>query len=169
MDKCNSRKKDRSVWFSEMCTISSYDVKKNITFGLEKDSLNSVNKLIELFSLEDKINRYPHELSSGQMQKVAIARTLLIQPKILLLDEPFSNLDLIAKSKLRTEIKKSLKILSITVFIVTHDIFDALDICDEIIFINNGELIETLASSSDVKNLSDIQTKKLPKAYDRSG
>ena len=112
-------------------------VKKNITFGLESDSLNSVNKLIELFSLEDKINRYPHELSSGQMQRVAIARTLAVQPKILLLDEPFSNLDLIAKSKLRTEIKKIAKILSITVFIVTHDIFDALDICDEIIFLNN--------------------------------
>lgn len=133
-------------------------VKKNITFGLEKDSLNSVNKLIELFSLEDKINRYPHELSSGQMQRVAIARTLAVQPKILLLDEPFSNLDLIAKSKLRTEIKKIAKILSITVFVVTHDIFDALDICDEIIFINNGELIET-CSSSDVKNLSDIKLK----------
>ena len=70
----------------------------------------------------------------------------------------FSNLDLIAKSKLRTEIKKIAKILSITVFIVTHDIFDALDICDEIIFINNGELIET-CSSSDVKNLSDIKLK----------
>ena len=84
--------------------------------------------------------------------------TLAVQPKILLLDEPFSNLDLIAKSKLRTEIKKIAKILSITVFIVTHDIFDALDICDEIIFINNGELIET-CSSSDVKNLSDIKLK----------
>lgn len=133
-------------------------VKNNITFGLGSDNINSLNKLIELFSLEDKINRYPHELSSGQMQRVAIARTLAVQPKILLLDEPFSNLDLIAKSKLRTEIKKIAKILSITVFIVTHDIFDALDICDEIIFINNGELTET-CSSSDVKNLSDIKLK----------
>lgn len=134
--------------FQDYALFPHLTVSENIRFGVEKNETENTQKLIELIKLSGKENNYPHELSSGQKQRVAIARTLAVQPKILLLDEPFSNLDVLTKSTLRKEIRKIAKLLSLSILFVTHDIYDAIDIADEILFFKNGHLIKQCETES---------------------
>ena len=134
--------------FQNYALFPHLTVKQNIQFGVEKIEYDSTLKLIELMDLEEKEHRYPHELSSGQKQRVAIARTLAVKPKLLLLDEPFSNLDLLTKSTLRKEIRKIAKLLSLSVMFVTHDLYDAVDIADEILFLSDGRIVQECDTAS---------------------
>ncbi|WP_206076351.1 ATP-binding cassette domain-containing protein [Marinitoga lauensis] len=94
--------------------------------------------MLELVGLIGYENRYPHELSGGQQQRVALARTLATEPKLLLLDEPFSNLDENLKDKIRNDLKEILKKANITTILVTHDKYDALSLANKIITLENG-------------------------------
>ncbi len=116
----------------------------NIAYGLKLRRLpkqeirRRVKAVMELLGLEGLENRYPHQLSGGQQQRVALARAIVINPSLLLLDEPLSNLDAKIRISVRTEIKKLQKKLKITTIYVTHDQEEALVISDRIAVLNQG-------------------------------
>jgi iron(III) transport system ATP-binding protein len=95
--------------------------------------------MLSLVNLPHKEDSYPHELSGGEQQRVALARTLVLEPDLLLLDEPFSNIDAGLKASIRTELKRILTETNSTCLIVTHDLEDAKAIADQIIDISNPE------------------------------
>ena len=102
------------------------------------DIRNSVDRVLEITHLSQYANRYPNELSGGQQQRVALARALVAEPKLLLLDEPLSNLDAKLRESMRFEIKEIQQKLGITVVYVTHDQTEAMAMSDRIFLINRG-------------------------------
>ena len=93
-------------------------------------------------SLADKAQAYPHELSGGQQQRVALARAMAPEPDLILLDEPFSNLDIDLRERLATEMRDILKANNVTALLVTHDQFEAFAIADHIGVMNDGRIIQ---------------------------
>ncbi len=123
-------------------------VYENVAYGLKvrglpKDEIDrKVRRTLSMLGLKGMENRYPHQLSGGQQQRVALARALVVEPRVLLLDEPLSNLDARLRLKLRGEIKKIQKELGITAIYVTHDQEEALAIADRLAVINFGKVVE---------------------------
>ncbi len=117
--------------------LNLYD---NIIFNLEKKYLSKLEYILKLTGLKFLINRYPHEVSGGEQQRACIARALIREPDLLLLDEPFSNLDATIKDSVREEISKIVKETETTTILVTHDIKDALNISDRILIFKAGVL-----------------------------
>ncbi|UCH57188.1 MAG: ABC transporter ATP-binding protein, partial [Candidatus Bathyarchaeota archaeon] len=118
---------------------------ENVAFGLNfrkdvgrEERERRVQETLKLVGLEGLERRFPSQLSGGQQQRVALARALVIEPRVLLLDEPLSNLDAKLRVQMRTEIKRIQKRLGITAIYVTHDQEEALSISDEIAIINLG-------------------------------
>lgn len=130
--------------FQDYALFPHLTVEKNIAFGLtgkkKRDAHEIVKKMIELVELEGLERRYPHELSGGQKQRVALARALAPSPHLLLMDEPFSNLDAELKYSMRFEIRRILKKANIATIFVTHDQKDALAIADKIIVMSEGKV-----------------------------
>jgi NitT/TauT family transport system ATP-binding protein len=106
-------------------------------------------KYLDLVGLSDHYDKYPTQLSGGQQQRVGITRALSIDPEILLMDEPFSNLDEITAESLRTELIDIWQKLNKTVFFVTHDINEAVELSDRILMLGNGEIYGDLEVSLD--------------------
>ena len=119
-------------------------VEKNIAYGLAHLSRNKRNAVIEeyleLIHLPKAKKRYPHELSGGERQRIALVRALAPNPKMLLLDEPFSNLDIGLKSKLRKEIRSILHAKNMTAILVTHDEHDAQCFGNETLIMRKGAI-----------------------------
>lgn len=121
-------------------------VEKNIRYGLKmqkkpKEKRDAkVQFLLDLLQLRGLENRYPSELSGGQQQRVAIARALATEPKLLLLDEPLSNLDMQLKFEMRNELSKLLKEFKTTALHVTHDPLEAYALADKILILRNGHI-----------------------------
>jgi len=119
-------------------------VEKNIAFGLRKNSAKSrretVSELLQLLGLSGKNKRFPHQLSGGERQRVALARALAPQPHLLLLDEPFSSLDMRLKQSVRDETREILARRGTSVVFVTHDTEDALAIADQIVVMRKGQV-----------------------------
>lgn len=111
--------------FQDYALFPFMTVTQNIRFALKKNDAISFKELVQLTRLEGLENRYPHELSGGQQQRVAVARTLASNPKILLMDEPFSNLDAALVREIRSELRQIIKNWNLTTIIVTHSIEDA--------------------------------------------
>ena len=109
------------------------NVLENIKFNLNKIDDDELTKLLNLTALNGLEKRYPHELSGGEKQRVCIARSLIRKPDLLLLDEPFSNLDSNIKTKIKDEIYRIIKESGITTIFVTHDISDTFNISDRIL------------------------------------
>ncbi|MFP4286973.1 MAG: ABC transporter ATP-binding protein [Candidatus Izemoplasmataceae bacterium] len=134
-----------SMVFQEYALFPHLTVKKNIMFGMHRLPKSCVKdrlkEMMNLTNLDEKLSAYPHELSGGQQQRVALARALAPKPKMLLLDEPFSNLDADLKYKIRLELKSILKTANITTIFVTHDYDDAFLIADKIIYLENGTIV----------------------------
>jgi iron(III) transport system ATP-binding protein len=136
---------DRSVGmvFQDYALFPHMTVKDNILFGLVKTSRNERKKrlkeMLELVHMEEYEKRYPHELSGGQQQRIALARALAPQPKVLLMDEPFSNLDADLKASIRLELRSILKKTGISCILVTHDRNDVDSICDRSIAMGAGQ------------------------------
>ena len=116
------------------------NVLENIKFNLNKIDDDELTKLLNLTALNGLEKRYPHELSGGEKQRVCIARSLIRKPDLLLLDEPFSNLDSNIKTKIKDEIYRIIKGSGITTIFVTHDIADTFNISDRILIFKAGVL-----------------------------
>lgn len=123
-------------------------VAENISFGLKmrkksKEVIHGkVEELLKLVELEDHYNKRIHELSGGQKQRVAIARALAIEPRVLLLDEPFSKLDINLRRTLQTLVANVQKKLNMTTILVTHDKEEAMLMSDRIALLINGEIVQ---------------------------
>ncbi len=132
---------DISYWENYPNTAKEKFEKKHITRKLNKKEINErANKVIALVGLKNKGNLFPHELSGGMQQRVALARSIVIEPEILLLDEPLSALDAQVRKQLQTELKRLHKELNITFILVTHDQEEALSLSDKVVVMNNGEI-----------------------------
>lgn len=132
------------VVFQDYALFPHLTVRKNIEFGLHKRSehekRNRSGELLALIGLEALAERYPHELSGGQQQRVALARALAPKPTLILLDEPFSNLDVELKERLTFEVREILKAENMSAILVTHDQHEAFSMADRIGVMHVGEL-----------------------------
>jgi iron(III) transport system ATP-binding protein len=125
--------------FQDYALFPHLDAWQNACFGLRRGhDLNRVRWLLELLGLEGLERRYPHELSGGQRQRLALARALAPQPEVVLLDEPFSNLDVEVRLRLRSELPRVLSSVGASGLIVTHDPEEALAICDRVAVLGDG-------------------------------
>lgn len=135
-------KRNIGMVFQDYALFPHLTVVQNIEFGLNRQSQDSRSsrslELIELVDLEGYENRFPHELSGGQQQRVALARALAPKPSLLLLDEPFSNLDAELRTRLGVDIRSILKELGISAILVTHDQKEAFAMSDHIGVIDRG-------------------------------
>lgn len=133
-----------NIVFQDYALFPNLNAYDNIAYGLKnrKDLFNEkeLNELIELLGLEPHLEKRLHELSGGQKQRVALARTLVMKPKILLLDEPLSALDGVIKESIKDKIKLIAKELELTVMIVTHDPEEALTLSDRVVILNNSKI-----------------------------
>ncbi|MCV9388894.1 ABC transporter ATP-binding protein [Reichenbachiella ulvae] len=111
-----------------------------ISYYPDEDREARIQELLELCKLTEKAKSFPHELSGGQQQRVAIAMALADEPFLLLMDEPFSNLDVNMKTEIRGEIVDILKKAEVTVILVSHDPVDAMAIADRVMILENGEI-----------------------------
>ncbi|MGL4819512.1 MAG: ABC transporter ATP-binding protein, partial [Bacilli bacterium] len=125
--------------FQDYALFPHLNVEKNIRFGLKaaKNCETLVQNMLQLVNLEGYDHHFPHELSGGQQQRVSIARALAPSPRLLLLDEPFSNLDTELTYVMRFEIQRIIKQAKTTAIFVTHNQKDALAIADRIIVMND--------------------------------
>lgn len=139
--------------FQDYALFPHMTVEANIAFGLVDMSRTGkkqrVKEVLEVVELSKFAKRYPHQLSGGQQQRVAIARAIAPKPSLILLDEPFSNLDAELQIKIRKDLRNILKSEGITAIIVTHDENDALAIADRIVKIKDGK-IESIGRPCDI-------------------
>ena len=126
--------------FQDYPLFPHLNLEDNITFNLEKKYNKNLDSILKLTGLKFLLERYPHELSGGEQQRACIARALIREPDLLLLDEPFSNLDTNIKDSMREEIYRIIKKTNTTSILVTHDINDALNISDRILIFKAGIL-----------------------------
>ena len=140
--------------FQDLALWPHFTFYKNIAFGLterkntsqkvkEENVKDTVLKMLDFFGLKEHADKYPHQLSGGQKQLVAISRSLVLKPKILLMDEPLANLDVKLKRKILEHIKNLIQNFDLTLIYVTHDHKEAFAIADEIVVLNDGRIEET--------------------------
>lgn len=141
---CQPEKRGIGMVFQDYALFPHMSVSENILFGLfnmkKTEKKKRLQEVLELVELQDFSNRYPHQLSGGQQQRVAIARAIAPNPHLILLDEPFSNLDAELQVKIRKDLRFILKKASITAIFVTHDENDAHALADRIVKLNEGSI-----------------------------
>lgn len=149
--------------FQDYALFPHMTVFKNIAYGLAAsvDHKQRVQEVLDLVGLPDLAKRYPHELSGGQQQRIALARALAPKPELLILDEPFSNLDVILREQLRSEITRIIKTANTTAILVTHDIKDAMATSDEILVLQNGNIMQHGKTQEVAKNPNSEYVKLL--------
>ncbi len=128
--------------FQDFALFPHLDTAANVAFGLPKDADKParVRELLSLVGLSGLERRMPHELSGGQQQRVALARALAYEPELLLLDEPFSNLDPSIRSRVRSEVKRLVESIGVTAIFVTHDQEEALSLAEQVGVMMEGSI-----------------------------
>lgn len=146
-----AEKRNFGLVFQNLSLFPHLNVQQNILFGVPRKQKKNTNveSLLELTGMQGMQQRYPHQLSGGQQQRVAIARSLAIKPKLLLLDEPFSGLDEIVKSKIRAEIFALLRSLQITTILVSHESDDSFMVADRVAVMQAG-VIKQIGSPKEI-------------------
>ncbi len=144
-----------NIVFQDYALFPNLNAYKNITYGLrnypDRSTQEEVDALIDLLDLREHLNKKIDNLSGGQKQRVALARTMVMKPKILLLDEPLSALDGVIKESIKQQIVRIAKDFHLTTIIVTHDPEEALTISDKVLIINKGN-IEQFGTADDIIN-----------------
>lgn len=137
-------KRSFNIVFQDYALFPNLNVIKNIRYGLKNkpgiSSEKEINDLIELLGLKEHLNKKIEQLSGGQKQRVALARTLVMKPKILLLDEPLSALDGVIKESIKAKIREIAREYHLTTVIVTHDPEEALTLSNHVMIINKGNI-----------------------------
>ena len=129
-DHIEPENRNISLAFQENSLFPHYTIEKNIYLGAEARKLNgkkkiNPKKIIKMLNIEKILSKYPHQISAGEAQRAALARSLVTQPDLLLLDEPLSNVDQSFKEEIQVQLKKLLNDLKITTIVVTHDSYEA--------------------------------------------
>lgn len=142
--KVPMEKRGFNIVFQDYALFPNLNVMQNITYGLKNtpniSTQEEVNELIELLGLKPHLNKKIDQLSGGQKQRVALARTMVMKPKILLLDEPLSALDGVIKESIKEKIKQIVRDYHLTTIIVTHDPEEALTLSDKVLIVNDGSI-----------------------------
>ena len=137
-------KRNVALSFQDNSLFPNYKVIDNINFGKKRangsGSIIDVNEIIKLLHIEPILEKLPHQISAGEAQRVSLARSLMSKPDLLLLDEPFSNIDQSLKDEIQVSVKKLLKRINLTTIIVTHDSYEAFSMADKCGIILNQEL-----------------------------
>ncbi len=135
-----------NIVFQDYALFPNLNVKQNVTYGLRNNknivTVEEVNGLINLLGLKDHLDKKIEQLSGGQKQRVALARTMVMKPKILLLDEPLSALDGVIKESIKDKIKEIAREYHLTTIIVTHDPEEALTLSDKVVIMNQGTIAQ---------------------------
>ncbi len=149
-----NQKRSNSKFFAENTKnteseLTSTSMVSSGNTGINATKANRVKQLLQLIQLEKFADRYPNQLSGGQRQRVALARALAIEPKVLLLDEPFGALDIKVRKDLRNWLRRLHEQVPITTIFVTHDHQEALEVANEIVLFQKGR-VEILGNPQDV-------------------
>jgi len=146
VDRLPPRKREIGYVFQDLLLFPHLSVEQNLLLAMRRLSLNRPEKkertarILEAFRIEHLIGRLPNELSGGEQQRVALARAVVARPKLLLLDEPFANLDFRTARYLRQELKKQQRRLGLTTLFVTHNLAEARELGDRIAVMQQGRL-----------------------------
>ncbi|OCL25153.1 ABC transporter [Orenia metallireducens] len=151
-----SERRGIGVVFQDYALFPHMSVAENILFGVKNKSSKykkeKLAQLLKLVGLEGLHDRYPYQISGGQQQRVALARVLAIEPSLILMDEPFSNLDASLQSRIREELKDIIKKTAITSIFVSHDKEDAISIADKIVVLKDGKIIQQGKTKNIISN-----------------
>jgi iron(III) transport system ATP-binding protein len=136
-------KRQVGIVFQDYALFPHLTVAENVGFGVpRRERTRRVRELLEIVGLELLGHRYPHELSGGQQQRVALARALAPSPEIVLLDEPWSNIDPLLRGTMRDELATILRRIGVTVVLVTHDREEAFSLADRIALMRDGKIVQ---------------------------
>ncbi len=145
-DKIHVEPENRNIAlsFQDNSLFPNYKVIDNINFGKKRSNGNGVilevDEIIKLLRIEPILDKFPHQISAGEAQRVSLARSLMSKPDLLLLDEPFSNIDQSLKEEIQVSVRKLLKRIDLTTIIVTHDSYEAFSMADKCGIILKQEL-----------------------------
>lgn len=139
---------DYALW-PHMSVFANTEYPLKIAGNTPDERKKKVKQILEVVKMEGMDERFPHELSGGQQQRIALARALVSDPKVLLLDEPLSNLDAALRDSMRVEIKNIHERLGVTIFFVTHDQIEAMSMSDRIVVMNAG-IIQQLGTPEEL-------------------
>ena len=139
-----TEKRNIGLVIQEKVLFPHLDVRKNIEFGISKKNSKEdlSNEIMEKLNISDLAKKYPHELSGGESQRVALGRSIIMSPKVLMLDEPFTGLDKKLKTKIYPVIKSILQDNKITSLMVTHDLKEVRALADKCFNLQSGKLVE---------------------------
>lgn len=157
-------KRGFNIVFQDYALFPNLNVYQNITYGLKNkpniSTKEEVEDLIDLLGLREHLTKKIEQLSGGQKQRVALARTMVMKPKILLLDEPLSALDGVIKEAIKDRIKTIAKEYHLTTIIVTHDPEEALTLSDRVMIVNQGKIAQFGAPEEIIHTPSDAFVEK---------
>ena len=137
-------KRNIALSFQENSLFPHYTISKNIHLGLKKNSINykniNANEIIKILNISEILDKYPHQISAGEAQRASLARSIISQPDLLLLDEPLSNVDQSFKEEIQVNLKNILNDNRITTIVVTHDSYEAFYLGSKCALILNNEV-----------------------------